>query len=190
MQLYLGVDQSLQRPGLALVAPDGTVVYTAITKVGEKLRGAERLGAIYRFIADTLTSRNGRVLHAAIEGPSFGSVHREFALGEVSGVVRFTIYHLSAVEPLIVAPSQLKLFASGYGAANKDDVLNAVNRQWGTALTDDNEADAVVLAQIARAVHQRIRCQTRAQAEVVHALVTSSPKQRMQRTRRKSTTNI
>jgi len=190
MQLYLGVDQSLQRPGLALVAPDGTVVHTATTRVGEKVRGAKRLTAIYRFVVDALTARNAIVLHAALEGPSLDSVHREFDLGEASGVVRLALYHLKAVEPLVVAPSQLKLFAAGRGDADKDEVLNAVNQQWGTALTDDNEADAVVLAQIARAAHQRTRCSTRKQAEVVHALLTPSSTPRTRRMRRKSTTNI
>jgi len=190
MQLYLGVDQSLQRPGLALVAPDGAVVHTAVTRVGEKLRGGERLTAIYRFVVDALAARGARVLHAALEGPSLDSVHREFDLGEASGVVRLAIYHLLAVEPLVVAPSQLKLFAAGWGDADKDEVLNAVNRQWGTALTDDNEADAVVLAQIARAAHQRTRCATRKQAEVVHALLAPPSKPHVRRMRRKSTTNI
>lgn len=190
MQFYLGVDQSLHRPGLALVTPDGTVVHTAVTRVGEKLRGAERLAAIYRFLADTLAAHKATVLHAALEGPSLNSVHREFDLGEASGVVRLAVYLLQAVEPLVVAPSQLKLFAAGWGDADKDEVLNAVNRQWGTTLTDDNEADAVVLAQIARATHQRTRCSTRKQAEVVHALLTPSSTPRARRMRRKSTTNI
>lgn len=166
-------------------------MYTAVTRVGEKLRGGERLTAIYRFVIDAVEARNARVLHAALEGPSLASVHREFDLGEASGVVRLALYHLMAVEPLVVAPSQLKVFAAGWGDADKDEVLNAVNRQWGTALADDNEADAVVLAQIARAVHLRTRCATRKQAEVVHALLapSSKPYVRLGR-RRKSTTNI
>lgn len=190
MQLYLGVDQSLQRPGLALVAPDGAVVRTAMTRVGEKLRGGARLMALYRFVLGEIAAREASVLHAALEGPSLASVHREFDLGEASGVVRLALYHLLAVEPLVVAPSQLKLFAVGRGDADKDEVVNAVNQQWGTALTDDNEADAVVLAQIARTVHQRTRCATRKQAEVVQALLAPPSKPHMRKMRRKSTTNI
>lgn len=190
MQLFLGVDQSLQQPGVAIVAPDGSVLGTASTKVGEKLRGAERLAQIYQFIARTVAAHKGVVVHAAVEGPSLASVHREFDLGEVSGVVRCAIYLLWTVEPLVVAPAQLKLFATGVSSADKAAVVNAVNQLWGTTLDNDNEADAVVLAQIARAEHQHLRCATRKQAEVIAALRASTLKPRKRLMRRKITTNI
>jgi len=191
MELYLGVDQSLQRPGLALVDSAGTVVHTATTRVGEKLRGAKRLEALVRFLHSEIDEwPKARWQLTAMEGPSLNSTHREFDLGEASGVIRLALYRILVVEPLIVAPSQLKLFATGRGGADKTEVMNAVNQQWGVALTDDNEADAVVLAQIARAVHQRTRCATRKQAEVVAALSASDAKPKASRPRRKSTINI
>ena len=188
--LYLGVDQSLQRPGLALVSAEGVVVHTAVTKVGEKLRGGQRLAAIHAFLRDEVRGHTATITHAAVEGPSLKSVHREFDLGEASGVVRFAIYHFWAVEPLVVAPAQLKLFATGVASADKDEILNAVNRTWGTTLTDDNEADAVVLAQIARAAHLRVRCATRKQQEVVARLLGAASIPPRRRPRRKSSINI
>lgn len=169
---------------------DGTVEHATHSRVGEKLKGAERLHALYQLVLDTVKSRNAQVLAAALEGPSLASVHREFDLGEASGVVRLALYHLYPVEPLVIPPKQLKLFATSRGDADKDEVLNAVNKQWGCTLTDDNEADAVVLAQIARAVHLKTRCATRKQAEVVHALCAPKKTTRGARMRRKVTTNI
>lgn len=166
------------------------MVHTAVTKVGEKLRGGQRLAAIHDFLRAEVQRYTDQIAHAAVEGPSLKSKHREFDLGEVSGVVRYAIYSFWAVEPLVVAPVQLKLYATGLAGADKDEVLNAVNHTWGTALTDDNEADAVVLAQIARSAHLRTRCATRKQQEVVAKLlgVASSPPRR--RPRRKSSINI
>ena len=129
-----------------------------------------------------------QVAHAALEGPSLGSTHREFDLGEVSGVVRQAVYHSWSIEPLVVAPTQLKLFATGNSSSDKDAVVNAVNKQWGIDTSNDNVADAVTLAQIARAAHLGIRCATRRQMDVVAALI--NPPKPAPRQRRKSCTNL
>ena len=183
---FLGVDQSLREPGVAIVAPDGQVVVATCTKVGATLRGGQRLAAIQAFLRDV--SEGYRIVAAAVEGPSLNSTHREFDLGEVSGVVRAQIYHCWSVEPLVVAPTQLKLFATGRSGADKGEVINAVNAQWGINTDNDNVADAVALAQIARAAHTQVRCATRAQADVVVAL--RNPKPAVKRVRRKPGTNI
>jgi crossover junction endodeoxyribonuclease RuvC len=182
---YLGVDQSLREPGVALLTPDGRVVIGTSTKVGVTLRGGARLAAIRSFILKTVGGLD--IAFAALEGPSLNSTHREFDLGEVSGVVRAEVYHSWSVEPLVVAPTQLKLYATGRAGADKEDVINAVNG-WGFPTDNDNIADAVVLAHIARAVHQEVRCATRHQQDVVAAL--RNPRPPARRARRKSVTNI
>ena len=183
---FLGVDQSLSEPGVAVVDFDGRVVAATSTRVGETLRGGQRLAAIRDFLIATVGDRP--IGHAALEGPSLKSTHREFDLGEVSGVVRETIYHCWSVEPLVVAPLQLKLFATGHAGADKAAVINAVNAAWGVGTDNDNIADAVALAQIARSFHLRTRCATRRQADVIVAL--RDPLPRAKKPRRKPSTNI
>lgn len=153
------------------------------------MRGAARLDAIYRFLLQMTDAAGEPIAFAALEGPSLNSQHREFDLGEISGVMRQTIYHTWGIEPLVVPPTQLKVFASGYGHADKTEVVNDVNQLWGLALTNDNAADAVVLAQIARAFHLRTRCATRDQAEIIAAL-RDPPAPRKRRTSPKRSTNI
>jgi crossover junction endodeoxyribonuclease RuvC len=182
---YLGVDQSLREPGVAIVAPDGRVVVATSTRVGETLRGGERLAAIRNFLLQVVGDLS--VAFAALEGPSLKSTHREFDLGEVSGVVRAAIYHSWSVEPLVVAPAQLKLYATGRSGAEKAEIIYAV-KGWGFVTDNDNVADAVVLAHIARSVHQEVRCATRHQQDVVVGL--RNPKAPTKRLRRKSATNI
>lgn len=161
------------------------MVVATSTRVGETLRGGGRLDAIRNFLLRTVGDLG--ISFAALEGPSLNSTHREFDLGEVSGVVRAEIYHSWSVEPLVVAPAQLKLYATGRSGADKGEIINAV-KGWGFTTDNDNVADAVVLAHIARSVHQEVRCATRHQQDVVIRL--RHPKAPAKRPRRKSVTNI
>lgn len=52
----------------------------------------------------------------------------------------------------IVAPSQLKKFATGKGTGQKSIVVREVYKKWGIDAKDDNQADACVLAHMAEAI--------------------------------------
>lgn len=89
----------------------------------------------------------------AIEGPSIGSTHRGFDLGEISGVLKADFF--SRGIPLqVVPPATLKKFITGSGAASKTQVLYSVNASYGLSLTDDNIADAIGLAKFSLFHHQ------------------------------------
>lgn len=183
---FLGVDQSLREPGIAIVDADARVVVAGTTRVGATSRGAQRLATIQEYLKRA--SAGYAIVAAAVEGPSLGSTHREFDLGEVSGVARALIYAAWQVEPLVVAPTQLKLFATGVSSAEKDDVIEAVNRQWGVNTDNDNIADAITLAQIARLAYTKALPKTRAQATVIMSLLNPTPAKR--RIRRKAGVNV
>lgn len=170
---------------MAVVDQDGRVLRVDHLSVAPGLRGAKRLATIEAFLRRAVG--DGVVTLAALEGPSLDSVHREFDLGEVSGVARLLAYRLSGAEPLVVAPTLLKKFATGRGGASKEDVLHAVKTATGLALTNDDEADAVVLAWVARAGHTG-QVATRAQAEVVKTLL--SPPVKKTRRRLNDTKNL
>jgi Holliday junction resolvasome RuvABC endonuclease subunit len=53
-----------------------------------------------------------------------------------------------------IQPSTAKLAATGDGRADKEKVLRFINSQFGLALSDDNEADAVAIALATRAKHK------------------------------------
>lgn len=121
------------------------------------------------FVAHANTCGDGPVAAAAMEGGSFRSVHRGFDLGAVFGVLQADLYALG-LDPAVVAPVLVKKFATGRAHAEKLDVVNAVKKLWQAAPADDNQADAIVLAQIARALFSPAPAYTRAQAEVLHTL--------------------
>ncbi len=147
MDVFVGVDQSLQEPGVVVLTTEGEF-YRGASLRTKKERGAARLGSIARFIRDTVGADNF-VVAAAIEGPSLGSTHREFDLGEASGVAKLALNLFWGNEPFVVEPVRLKYFATGHWQAEKEDVIHAVKSLWGCALDNDNVADAYVLARIA-----------------------------------------
>lgn len=172
---FVGIDQSLTHPGIAIVDDQGRLVHARTVSVGRLSRGAPRLDEIYRAIHSDMLKALSEVkacyAGAAVEGFSAGSTHREFDLGEVSGLVRWALYHDWSLDPTVVAPTSLKLFATGKGHATKEEVLHAVKTVWGQDFGKaDDTADAFVLAQIACAMQGDYRFTRRSQADVIQKL--------------------
>src|SRR5690625_5242216 len=74
------------------------------------------------------------------------------------GIVQYdrnTLYK-NGVDYTIVAPSQVKKFATGKGNASKDNMLLPIYKNWGYEHESDNVRDAYVLAQIARSLHHNV----------------------------------
>ena len=141
--LHIGIDQSLNHTGVALVDSLGNAIacHAIIVK---KLRGAERLAHVQKELADFLGCYS-KVIAGAIEGPSLGSKHREFDLGEISGVLKADFF-TRGIDLIVVPPTTLKKFVTGKGAASKGQMLYSVNHKYALSLTDDNLADAFGLA--------------------------------------------
>lgn len=166
--VYVGVDCSLRKPGLTVLTADA-VIYCGSLKI--KSSGAARLDAIAYYIADRLAGH--LVAGSAIEGPSLKSQHREFDLGEGSGAAKLILFRasLGSAEPLVVPPTQLKLYATGNGNTGKDDVIHWVKEAWGYNVGgDDDAADSFALAHLARALDLG-GVKRRCEAQVVHDIL-------------------
>lgn len=145
---FVGIDSSLTQPGLSVLWDDGELAFAGSLLTG-KLHGGTRLAFIEGWVLDNVG--DAHVAGCAIEGPSLGSTHREFDLGEISGVCRCLAAREWGLEATVIPPTQLKLFASGNG--REEDLIHAVKRHWGVDVgTDDNAADAYALARLARAL--------------------------------------
>lgn len=185
---YAGVDPGLVSPAAAVVSSDGRLLAASALTIGRDLRGARRLAEIRRQLA-AFFAPWGPLHGAAIEGPSLNSTHREYDLGEASGAIKSWFYENGEVEPQVVEPARLKLFATGDGSANKDAVVQYVVRELRYPVEGDDAADAAVLARIAFALAAKVRPATRDQAEVLRGLrQPTAPKRRG--TRRTATINV
>jgi crossover junction endodeoxyribonuclease RuvC len=77
-------------------------------------------------------------------GPSTG---RLFDLGELGGVVKYTLYN-RGIKFILVTPGQLKKFATGKGNGPKSNVRVGVLKKWTLDFEDDNICDSYVLARM------------------------------------------
>lgn len=168
MNYYVGFDTSLRGCALAVLSEKSTV-FAGSLQLGDKPRGGERLAKIRTFLVKNLPL-SSLVVSATIEGPSLKSVHREFDLGEVSGIVKQLVYELWHIEARPIPPTRLKLYASGHG--HTEDLIHAVKQHWGhDAGTDDDQADAFALAHLARALATkpgRRRCEVQVVHDILH----------------------
>lgn len=149
---WIGIDPSLSGTAIAIIDDAGGVrVDRCSTEpTATHAETVARLDRIERWARRHLEAARvsgGEVL-VAIEGPAFG--RSDGKAHERAGLwwrlyTRASMY--TRVAPLVIAPAQLKIYATGKGNADKDAVLLAVARRYPQFEGRSNdEADALILA--------------------------------------------
>lgn len=146
----VGFDGSLTSSGYAFMA-DATL---HVGRVRPKtLRGAERLAFIASFVEDIFLRADADFL--ALENYSMGSKgSRVFHIGELGGILKLVAVR-RGMRILTVPPTSLKIFATGNGRAEKEDVIRGIAANWGVQIDRHDEADAFVLMKIGQAYGNR-----------------------------------
>lgn len=163
---FIGIDQSLLHTGVCLLRKHDEPLLWLIEP---ETKGPERIEYIYDRILEIL--RGNAPVFGALESGSFASSGRLFDLGGVHGVVTLAL-RKARVPCVDVAPTQLKKFQTGKSGARKAWMIEAASEFVGYEVEDDNLADAIGLARIARAVHLQ-DVTKRCEAEVVAKLTNS-----------------
>ena len=183
-EFYLGIDQSLNATGIALVDASGLYVASQTITCIVGLGSAARLYRIRTQFCEFLSihvETYDDIRGVAREGFAVEATNRPFDLGMVAGVLEEATYAICGLNPLSVPPTSLKKFATGSGAASKTQMLDSVKKKLGVDLGErDDEADAVFLALFARAYAIK-KFDTRAAAEAVHALSPATKRTRLKR---------
>jgi Holliday junction resolvasome RuvABC endonuclease subunit len=86
----------------------------------KKLRDSARLGYIHHNLTEFLKDK--AIYMGVLEAPSYGSVHKEFILGEVLGVIKLALIQLDILS-IAIPPTQLKMFLTGKGTATKEAMI-------------------------------------------------------------------
>ena len=149
MSLALGIDQSLLHTGICVLRPDGTLIELLLIEPGKVITGVDRLKYIRGKLRAVLAKHDIAV--AVMEGYSYNSVGHKFELGELGGMIKLELADVG-VPFHVAAPTQLKQFVTSDGGASKDRVMQAILKQWGHDIRDDNLADAFGLASIGREI--------------------------------------
>ena len=152
-KIAIGIDQSLT--GFALTFLDVSLPSNHLTWVYKSpYFGIERLADIRQWLSDNLyyADEHWDVIDLALEGTVLAS-HAALVLGELSAVVRLTIFdHYDEEDPrkypLKVPPMTLKKYAAGKGNAKKQEMLLQIYKRWGIEFNDDNAADSYALARL------------------------------------------
>jgi crossover junction endodeoxyribonuclease RuvC len=186
VMLIIGIDPSLTSTGI-VVLRDGKVELAVTTKNKPELGIIERVRLIYERIVDIQENlSDGEKWQApdliVIEGFSYGSKGRSvFDIAYLGWRIREELEWLKEQDNipwLEVPPSQLKKFATGQGNANKEIILQQVYKRWGVEFSDNNQADAYVLAQIGRAYLGGMDDLAAFQLEVIANLKGEKPKKK------------
>lgn len=109
-------------------------------------RGIDRL----RWIRAQVLHRVAGADLCVLESYAFGRIQQAHHLGELGGVVRVALADAD-IRFVDIAPSSLKMFATGKGNASKDEVLASVIRRYAYAGHSKDEADSLVLWHMAQA---------------------------------------
>lgn len=141
----LGIDPSLT--GTAMAFPDGGT-YVVPTK---KRRGMERVHFLRGEVEIALLEHQPDLV--VLEGYSFGSKGSAITdIAEWGGVLRLLLYE-SGVEWAVVAPSTLKVFATGDGHADKPQMLQQAWQRLEYAGHNYDEMDALWLREAGMQVY-------------------------------------
>lgn len=150
MTQYVGIDLSLTNTGLAIYDFDGGAPRTMCIKSKAPKPGyPEKLGrfeTISGHILGSIASSGARVF---LEGPSYGSAGA--ATHDIAGNwwILYGALTGNGIPVMVIAPSVVKMYATGKGNAAKDAVMAAAIKRYPDVDIPGNDiADAVILLAI------------------------------------------
>jgi crossover junction endodeoxyribonuclease RuvC len=172
-EIYVGIDPGSKNCALVAWSPSRGLITTWKPK-GTMPSGVLRLRRLMVEIDRELRKLEGDIRKIAVEAYSMAEKYGQHASGEVGAAIKLTILaHFQASDqrayPVLVAPQQLKKFATGNGNTRKDMLAKEVLKRWDVDFNDTNLAEAYVLARIAYAVDANPEM-TKFQEDVVKAL--------------------
>lgn len=149
----LGLDQSLNHTGYCYDDEADGVITGRIEP--KSLKGVPRLAfnrrsliALLEHVQPTLVVMEEYAMGVKGNG-------RTFHMGEWGGIVKVECW-IRGIDVMIVGIKTMKELVTGYGAADKAQVIEAIRSRFGYTINDDNEADACGLMQVGKARRYRV----------------------------------
>jgi crossover junction endodeoxyribonuclease RuvC len=164
IDLYIGIDPGSKNCAMVAWSPTRGLVSVWKPK-GTMPKGVLRLRRLMNeigqeFLKLARDDLQGCIKGIAMEAYSMAEKYGQHASGEVGAALKLAI--LSQFDPqdrraypVLVAPQQLKKFASGNGNTKKEMIPKEVLKRWSMDFDDTNVAEAYVLARIAYACDVR-----------------------------------
>lgn len=155
----MGLDLSCTGTGICVLDADGTVRH--LETVGAKLTRAatvrDKVERLVLIVDRVLRVRDQfAVRDVAVENYSYRAQGSQNDLAELGGLVKVQLWLRNQVEARVVQVNSARKEALGAGRIAKPDVVRMV-RARGVAASNDNEADAWVVAEWLRQQGSRAR---------------------------------
>jgi Holliday junction resolvasome RuvABC endonuclease subunit len=173
--VYVGIDPGSKNCALVAWSPTEGLITTWKPR-GTMPTGVLRLRKLMVDINRELVKLeiNGTIRQFAMEAYSMAEKYGQHASGEVGAAIKLVILSHFATDdrrayPVLVAPQQLKKFATGNGNTKKEMLPKEIYKRWGMDFNDTNLAEAYALARIAHAIEAKPEM-TVFQQDVVKAL--------------------
>jgi len=144
--MVLGIDPGLNNVGWAVLKDEETLIDYGCIENGRKKEGGEKLGIIHEEVEKLIDKYKPGVL--AMEGLFFAKNKKSaLKVAEAMGAIKVAATR-KGVRVKVYTPLQVKMAVVGYGRADKDQVLDMVQRILGTEekIKPDHAADAVAVA--------------------------------------------
>jgi crossover junction endodeoxyribonuclease RuvC len=166
----LALDLSLTSTGWATRTEHHQHEFGTWVPPKNKKSGMSRLHWIRRQVENAIIAVEPEF--AIIEDLAFNAHDRNHERAGLAYLVRHKLW-LSNIPYVLVAPTTLKKFATGKGSGDKSLIQKEVYKRWNIDTSNDNEADAVVLLQMARVLSGDMEADNKAQQECIKTLMKS-----------------
>lgn len=148
----VGIDPSLSRTGVCILADDCEPEFHSIVPKGRNLTLFQKQMKIVSSLRKLLVENDVVVLEdfglSARYAPSGRFVERI----ELCGMIKLIAPSITGLPWLSIVPTMLKSFVTGKSSAHKEEVVESVKTKWGANPLNNDEADAFGLARYAQAV--------------------------------------
>lgn len=136
----LAIDPSLNSTGYAFRDSDDQSTVTVVGSIRpKKITGMARLHFVEQKIEELVEAVKPRTV--VYEDYSMGSKGKTFHIGELGGVLKLFLWE-RGIDIILVPPSNLKLFVTGKGNADKDVMMRVLAQHRGRLFNNSDEADA------------------------------------------------
>lgn len=175
-----GLDMSLTSSGVSWELEISSGLITVATKPKDFDCDLDRLLHIVNQIGSRIPNDVNLVCVENYFTPSNrAQIGAAISLVQLGVLMRIHMYQRK-IPFLIVAPAQLKKFATGSGSSQKSMIIKEVYKRWNVDAKDDNQADAFVLNKIAQELCRTQSHQagsiTKTQEDVIKKLLAEAPR--------------
>ncbi len=176
MGIYVGIDASLCSSGIAIINGKDTLLKNIKTIP----KGFENDLVRLKYIVDNICSLipinvDMVCLEDVYVSPFAGS---GLKLNGLAMLLRMKLYEMK-VPFFVFSPSQSKKFILGVGKGDKNLILMACFRDYGIQCANDDQADALVGAKMAEAIHNYLNKTplefSKAKSETIRTIATERP---------------